>query len=492
MSSRKVSTGPGMEPSRSAVIVLADGARADVFEALLEAGELPGISEHVIERGSYRRATSTFTSTTGPAHLPIVTGCFAGTAGVPGYRWFERSAYRTGAWPGPWCLRSYNGPEAILVNRDLSPRVRTLFELTRDPINVFGVVTRGIPDGNSLHGRRKQALWPYIHYTRRWGGAEPWAARGLLESVSRPSELRFVAFPGIDWFSHYVDPDGDGALECYRRIDRAVGEAAGALRRSGAYEDTLIVVCSDHGHTRVHTHYDLPVRLEKDFGLRTAYHSRAVFKRDPEAVACVSGNGMCQVYLRGEDWRSPAPSRDEVDRHHPGLRDGLLAEKAIDLVITRAESGAGTWIESRRGRALLEPLADGVAYRVDEGDPFGWDEIPERMSSEEALAATFDTGHPDALVQIAQLFRSSRAGDLVVSALPGYDLRERHEHPEHLSSHGSLHSGHMIVPVATSAPLADGPLRTADIFATVLDHLGRDLPPGIDGVPRLAASPAPA
>jgi hypothetical protein len=105
---------------------------------------------------------------------------------------------------------------------------------------------------------------------------------------------------------------------------------------------------------------------------------------------------------------------------------------------------------------------------------------------------TFETAHPDALVQIAQLFRSARAGDLVVSAMPGYDLRERYEHPEHLSSHGALHSGHMIVPVASNVPLAEGPLRTADIFATVLRHLGRDTPPGIDGVSRLAASPAPA
>ena len=480
------------DSSRSAVIVLADGARAEMFESLLGAGELPRIAEHVVARGSYRRGTSTFTSTTGPAHVPFLTGCFAGTAEVPGYRWFERRAFRPGLWPGPWCMRSYNGPEALLLDRDLSPRVRTLYELTRNPINVFGVLTRGVPKQNSLHGRRKRALWPYIHYSRRWGAAEPWAARALVASASVRREFRFVAFPGIDWYSHYVDPDGQGALECYRRIDRAVGEAASALQSSGAYEDTLIVVCSDHGHTRVGTHYDLPVRLEEDFGLRVAYHSRAVFKRDPDAVACVSGNGMCQVYLRGADWRSPAPSRDEIDRHHPGVREGLLGEPAIDLVITRADDEAGLWIESRRGRARLEQSPDGVAYRVEGGDPFGWDELPERMSCEEALEMTLETAHPDALVQIAQLFRSARAGDLVVSAMPGYDLRERYEHPEHLSSHGALHSGHMIVPVASSVPLAEGPLRTADIFATVLGHLGRDTPPGIDGVSRLAASPAPA
>jgi hypothetical protein len=471
--------------TRSALIVLADGAGADTFEELLAAGELPNITQHVVERGSARRATSTFTSTTGPAHVPILTGCFAGTADVPGYRWFERGAYRAGLWPGQWCLRSYNGPEALLIDRDLSPRARTLYELTDDAVNVFGVLTRGVADGNSLFARRKAWLWPFIHYSERWGAAEPWAARGLVQAARMDSELRFVAFPGIDWYSHYVDPEGEGVRSCYRTIDRAIGDAAAELRRRGAYDDTLIVVCSDHGHTPVHTHYDLPVRLGDDFGIQTAYHSRAVFKRDPEAVACVSGNGMTHVYMRAAGWAAPPPARDEIDGRNPGLREGLLAEPAVDLVITRDGSG-GAWVESRRGLARLAEDDDGIRYRVEGDDPFGWPELPQEMSWQRALELTFDSGHPDALVQITQLFRSRRSGDLVVSAAPGWDLRERYEHPEHHSSHGALHAGHMLVPVAASAPLAEGPMRTADVFATVLDHLGREVPPGIDGVTRLA------
>jgi hypothetical protein len=473
-----------LTPARSALVVLADGARPAAFEQLLDAGELLNISQHVTGRGSYRRAASTFTSTTGPAHVPILSGCFAGTADVPGYRWFDRSAFRPGWWPGQWCMRSYNGPEALLIGRDMAPRARTLYELIPGAVNVFGVLTRGLGPDNSLFGRRKQWLWPYIHYSQRWGAAEPLAARGLVAAAGMCRELAFVAFPGIDWFSHYVDPAGDGALGCYRLIDRAVGDAARELRRLGTYDDTLIVVCSDHGHTPVHTHYDLPVRLGDDLGLGVAYHSRAVFKRDPDAVACVSGNGMAHVYLRGSDWRAPAPSRAEIDRHHPGVREALLAEPGVDLVITRDGDG-GTWVESRHGTAGLAEVAGGLEYRPADGDPFGWDAVPERMSFEDALAVSFDTGHPDALAQIAQLRRSRRSGDLIVSAMPGWDLRERYEHPEHLSSHGALHAEHMLVPVAASEPLTAGPMRTADIFATVLDHLGREVPAGVDGVSRL-------
>jgi hypothetical protein len=476
-----------MTPPRSALILLADGARVETFEALLEAGELPNIREHVLERGSYRRASSTFTSTTGPAHVPILTGCFAGTADVPGYRWFERRRYRPGLPPGQWCARSYNGPEALLFNRDLSPRIRTLFELTSNPVNVFGLVTRGVSRGNNLYGRLKPVIWPYVHYRRRWDVADRWAARALVQSVSISSELRFIAFPGIDWFSHYVVSREDATIEAYALIDRALGEAVGKLRRAGAYDDTLIVLCSDHGHTAVHTHYDLPVRLEEDHGLRVAYHSRPMLRRRFDAVACVSGNGMAHVYLRGDGWRSPPPARERIDRLHPGLREGLLAEPAVDLLATRGEEPDSFWVESPRGRARLTSRDDGVLYQPQGDDPFGWGELPERMTWEESLGFSFESEHPDALAQIAQLFRSARTGDLVVSAAPGFDLRERYEHPEHLSSHGALHREHMIVPVASSVPLADGPMRTADLFPAVLGHLGREIPEGIDGTVPLAS-----
>ena len=475
-------------PRRSVLTILADGARTDIFERLLASGELPEIQRHVIDRGGYRRASSTFTSTTGPAHLPFLTGCYPGTANVPGYRWFDRAAYRPGLPAGPWCMRSYNGPEAFLYPKDIDPRTKTMYELVDDSVNVFGVVTRGVKKGNSLFGRVKSPVWLWAHYGHDYSSADKLAARATATVVDRAPEFAFVVFPGIDWQSHYVDAEGPGAIASYRLVDRAVGDAAKKLRERGDYDDTLIVVCSDHGHSPVREHYDLPVRLEEDRGLRVAYHSVPALRvRDPEAVACVSGNGMCQVYLRGSrGWAEP-PSRDQVVALHPGLIDMLLAEPATDVVITRAREGGWLHVESRAGRARVrETGGGGVEYVVDGGsDPLGLPELPARMTADEALRYTFDTDHPDALVQIAQLYRSPRAGDVTVSATPGYDLRERYERPEHFSAHGSLHAAHMSTPLAISAPVEDGPLRTVDVFATALDWLGRPRQPGIDGVSRL-------
>ena len=468
---------------RSALVLLADGARADVFENLLAAGALPEIQRHVVERGSLRRATSTFTSTTGPAHLPLLTGCFAGTANMTGYRWFDRGAYRPGLPPGPWCLRSYTGPEALLMNRDIDPSVRTLFELTREAVNVFGVINRGVSPRNNLWRRRKIALWLHSHFRNDYDRADRATAAALLEAVAQDPEFAFVAFPGVDWNSHYISPFGPESEAAYRLVDRAVGAAAEALISAGRYESTLLVICSDHGHRPVKHHFDLPVLLEEERGVRVAYHTPRVRIRHPEAVACVSGNGMAHIYVVPRERPYCFVDRDAVDAALPGVREWLIAQPAVDIVVTRHESGLS--VESRRGRALLSETQGRLRYQPLDGDPFGLPSLPEAMSFQEALDATADTEYPDCLLQVTQLFRSERCGDVVVSAAPDYDLRDRHEHPEHASGHGALYADHMNVPLAASAPLTEGPMRTADLFPTVLDWLQRPVPSPIDGVSRL-------
>jgi hypothetical protein len=104
------------------------------------------------------------------------------------------------------------------------------------------------------------------------------------------------------------------------------------------------------------------------------------------------------------------------------------------------------------------------------------------MSSEEALANSFNTEYPDALLQIIQLLEAPRTGDLVLSAAPGYDLRARHENPEHRSSHGALFRDHMLVPLVMNAKVNKEYLRTVDIFPTILSALGYPVPSNIDGI----------
>ncbi|NUM79698.1 alkaline phosphatase family protein [bacterium] len=463
---------------RSAILILADGARYDVFEELLHAGRLPNIREHIVQRGDYRRMTTVFTSTTGPAYLPFFTGCFPGTANLPGIRWFDKKAYATKAFYNPHRFRSYCGWEGFFMNRDIRPDLKTLFDLTDGPINVFGPITRGLPAGRNQRPLYKAWLMARAHGNGRYEPVDRKALKIFLKAMHGESEFRFLVLPGIDGISHNTFPRHARTIAAYEFLDRAVGEIVKKLKESRRYDSTIIGICSDHGLTQTLTHFDVPVFMEKTLNIPTLYYTN-IFRINPQASAHVSGNGMIHIYFKNGNWLKPCYYEDMIQMH-PNAVEEFLAKDAVDLVISKT-AGGYIRVDSARGSALIKELAGAVEYRVLNGDPFGFSKLPEVMTYDLALEKTFDTDYPDAIVQTAQIFRSERCGDLLLSAKVGYDLRFKWESPEHKSSHGSLHREHMMTPFCLSHPIQKAFLRSADVFPSILNLLGKEIPDGIDG-----------
>ena len=104
-----------------------------------------------------------------------------------------------------------------------------------------------------------------------------------------------------------------------------------------------------------------------------------------------------------------------------------------------------------------------------------------RESFQYCRAVTASSDYPDALVQLAALAATPRAGDLVVSAARTWDLRSRWEPIAHRSTHGALHREHMLVPLVTNHPVAHRPRRTVDVMPSALTVLGVPRPNGLDG-----------
>ena len=138
-------------------------------------------------------------------------------------------------------------------------------------------------------------------------------------------------------------------------------------------------------------------------------------------------------------------------------------------------------VMSKNGIALLEDKETGVFYTPLLNDPFRYEGIKDFLSYEEILEQTFDTSYPDALTQIVQIFKSVRSGDIILSAQTGFDLRSNFEFPEHKSSHGSLKSDHMTVPLIFNKKVKESKIRTVDLFPTILDFLDLECPTKIDG-----------
>lgn len=459
------------------VMILADGARADVMRDMAERGKLPAISEHLIAPGSLRAAVTAFPSTTGPAYLPYLTGCYPGTCNLPGIRWFDKDRYAERRFSMDR-FRSYVGAESFYMNGDLAPDKRTLFEIIPKSVNVFSSINRGA----GLNGDRTKFsriwYWYYAHLTDRWGLVDEAAGGKVVEALKRDPEFVFAVFPAIDEYSHLSSPFHPRTIAAYEGLDRAVGRIVAALKARGQMEETAIVIVSDHGLSETSRHFPLNQFLEKS-GIETLYYPKILFKKRIEAASMVSGNGMANVYLKnGRGWKGRTPWEHLASREDR-LIDRLLEQPEVDLLAAQRSDGAVV-VKSKKGEAAISENGN-IRYETSGGDPFGYTGLPAAMTERESLRLTEKTDYPDAPAQLLQIFRSRRAGDVILSAAKGSDLRLRYEIHEHKSSHGALHWEHMQVPLVTNVRLPEGPVRSADVFPTVLKLLGRPIPAAIDG-----------
>jgi hypothetical protein len=238
----------------------------------------------------------------------------------------------------------------------------------------------------------------------------------------------------------------------------------------------------------VKSHFDLEGFIERR-GLKTLYFPKK-FRNwiGAKAAVMVAGNGMGHVYLKGPSTWSERPTGGELLAEDPTLVDELLESPAVDHVMFRPDECGTVEVRSRRGRARIKLEGDQVHYEVMGNDPFGYPPLPLTMSRREVLAHTHGTDYPDAPLQAAQVFDSPRAGDFILSASYGWDLREREGRIDMRSSHGSLHREHMTVPFLVNHKIADTLPRSVDAFPTILELLGRPVPAGVDGRSLLSAS----
>jgi len=466
-----------MSEFKSCIFIMADGARADVFSELLKSGDLPNISKYIVEKGSYKEAVTVFPSTTGPAYTPYIMGKYPGRCNFPGIRWFDRNTYNDKLFSFNR-FRSYIGLETYFMNRDVSLDYKTLFEIFPRSVNIFNELSRGVSSKNDKTLFSKLYYKVKSHFTDKSDEVDLVARRILLQSLKEYPDFLYAVFLGIDTYSHLNHPFHKKVIDSYRRIDETIGLLAKNLESEGRLEETLIIVTSDHGLTQTHSHFDT-LEFMNSRGHKTFYYPN-VFKHftDADAACLISGNAMANIYVKSKDGWKRKPTFEELR----DLADNLMERPEIDIVAGLDEEGRSRII-STKGEALAWLDPDGIVnYEKISGDPFNYNGMPKKMSSEEALAHSFNTEYPDALLQIIQLLEAPRTGDLVLSAAPGYDLRAKHENPEHRSSHGALFRDHMLVPLVMNAKVNREYLRTVDIFPTILSALGHPVPNNVDGI----------
>jgi hypothetical protein len=458
------------------IVLVADGARADAFDGALDA--FPALARLRTE-GDLHHIASVFPSVTGPAYTPFLLGRFPGPIGIPGLRWYDRARTACG-WPD--YARSYVGHQMRHFDADLDPRAPTVFELVPNSVGALSVVTRGLPPSHRIGTLtvRSAARATLTHFR---GRAEGWldVDRESADTVvarmrdERPDYL-FAAFTGVDKASH-ARGHGDAMVhDAMAIVDDAVARLRHDAEMGGYWADTHLWIVSDHGHAEVHTHMDL-ARVVGETGLRTVAHPWSATLA-PDAAVMVSGNAMSHVYLELE--QCERPWWPALARRHERLARALLECDAVDLMLLPHGPERCEVRSAARGTAFVDRRGDTYRYVRASGDPLGVGSDLE-AGADDAYDATRDGDYPDAIVQIVTLAGSARAGDLILSATPGWDFRSRYEPIPHRSAHGALHRDHMMVPLLMNRPAARTPRRTTDLFASALDALGIAAPAVMDG-----------
>lgn len=482
------SYGPMRPNLRRAVFVLLDGARADVLRQLLERGDLPNLARWVIEPGGFTVGTSVFPSTTGVAYIPFLFGRFPGSANIPGIRWLDRAgAARGRGWREQWrAARSYCGVQGGLLNSDIAPGP-SIFDLVPDSIAICTPITRGLAAGGNRIPLRRAILGSAAHYVGTYPALDRAVTAAWLDAAGESWRFLFVVYPGIDGITHLKDPHHPAVLESYRTVDHALGAFVARMQRAGG-EMPAFFVAADHGASVMREHCDVAVLLE-EWGVPTLRHPAHVWRRNARAATMVSGNASVQLYFEP---RSGQPEPLTEGRLPAPLVERLLALPAVRLAACREDGGRGVIVRTERTRARLTETVRGIRYEPLQGDPLTLADETLELEDREMLARTRETDVPDAPRQLIQLFASARAGDLVLSAGRGADFRGPWEIPEHKAGHGSLIAEHMEVPIATSVPLPDNPIRTVDLMPAMLEHLGVVFPEGapIDGAAFSQLEPA--
>src|SRR4029453_275830 len=227
-----------MKAFKRCLILLVDGSRPDVFKELSDRGELPNCDRLFRDGGRFADAVSVFPSTTGPAYLPFLTGCYPGTCNVPGIRWFDKKAYGQGR-PRFDRYRSYVGVESFLLNRDIQIDHPTLFQYFNRPGNLFSAVNRGATRKSNKTTHSRVWYWYYAHLTDRWSFVDEAATAKLLKALEEDTDFAYVVFPAVDEYSHFGHPRHELTLQAYRNVDVSLGKIADKLKSRGFLDETL-------------------------------------------------------------------------------------------------------------------------------------------------------------------------------------------------------------------------------------------------------------
>jgi type I phosphodiesterase/nucleotide pyrophosphatase len=482
------------------VLAVVDAMKPAMLERAVSTGRAPAM-KLLMERGAYSpECVAAFPSVTPVCAASIATGTAPDRHHIPSMNWFDRgegryieygtrfSASRTFGFRRSLTDTIYN-----MNAEHLAAETPTVFESLDDAdVRTAGttyLMYRGRhkhePSVDTALARlagqvfRKPVLGP-----REFFYADLFASRktdcraqlGLPGVRDRHSgcvgaylvendlfDFLLLSLPDNDTHSHRNGPFAQvtSIAEADRQLERIMHAGGGP---DAFLEEHAVIVCSDHSQSKVEAEIDLFAAFE-DFNVLAPGSSKV----DDAEIALCPASRSAQVYVLDDDRRDELVAR---------LHKTALAVEGVDAVICRTDHPDGEAIVSTgRGELRFRPGGDLVDLRGERWSVEG-DRAALALEVRDGLVSS--ATYPDALGRVWSALRCRTAGELLLSAAPGYEFLDwGRAHHVGGGSHGSLHANDSLGallwcgtgPASVDAK-AQWTLR--DVTPMVLDHFGVD------------------
>ena len=518
------------------LVIMIDGAKADVWKRYALEGRLPNVRRLFIDEGLWvEHASTVFPTITGAALPATLTGTVPGRHGIPSLYFFDRVQ---GQYPV-----LYLPLEALDWNRWLSSEVKTIwehFEGADDTMAIGPALNRG---ADSIIPVIWNIKYKPMEYRAKVQLGLRRLRRGFLGGP--PARLTVVYNGWFDHMEHYLGATAREMDEHYRAVDELIGEAVRIFdaimdereRRIGRSVERYVALVSDHGHQDIGKVYSIDrfVRGAKGarvldkawtklFGvtltgtLPDSYHERE--------VVVAAGEGHALLYFPTPVMSAHGTDIERLDwSRRPGLEvlhdypysrgrvdviaQAVASKEAVSFIVAKDWESSKVHVFSHAGEAAIErrgeaPTRASYRYQVVRGlDPLGFADDSRVQPlldgafhhADEWQMATYLTEHPDAVVQLFQAFDlASRAPDLYVSAAPYISIGDLVDGETSASKHGGLTKDESWSTVAFRGtgilPTTVATARNLDVVPTMLYLLHQSYDPeGLDGkvIPEIRA-----
>ena len=478
------------------VLVVVDAMKPAMLERAIAAGRAPALAR-IPQEGVYvGDCVAAFPSVTPVCAATITTGVGPDRHLIPSMNWYHREEARYIEYGSSFSasrqfgvVRSMTDTVYRMNDEHLSRDVETVFESLDDVDVRTAGTTYLIYRGRHPHEvANESALARIVTSTlfrrtidgpRELFYADLYASRktGCRGQLGLPGardqhtgcvgayleehdlyDFMLFSLPDNDAYSHRNGPHAQvtSIAAADRQIERLMHAAGGP---DEFLENHAVVVCSDHSQAPVERRIQLDLAFA-DFDVATPSPSRSIGAE----VALSPAQRSAMIYVL---------DREHSDSLVKRSIDAVSDLEGVDLIMTRR--GSEAVVRGRRGELHFTPGGELGDLRGERWHVEGELSV---LRAEVQDGRFLSTEYPDALTRIWSALHCPNAGEILLSAAPGYEFVDWGG-SDHVGggSHGSLHRSDSLGALlwcgtGPSAKSAKDQWSLRDVTPMVRDHFG--------------------